>query len=123
MKKAEKQSSGKAHAIQDRSIGDRFMSVIIYVVFGAFAFICAYPFYYIFINSISDNTLSEKGAVILYPMGVHLKNYTDAFAIPGLMNAAMVSVARTVLGTLLVLFTSAFLGYMFTRSTLWKRKF
>lgn len=123
MKKTANTAPGNTRAIKDKNIGDRFISVIIYVAFGIYAFICAYPFYYIFINSISNNKLSEKGAVILYPMGVHFKNYTDAFAIPGLTNAAMVSVARTVLGTLLVLFTSAFLGYMFTRSTLWKRKF
>lgn len=123
MKKSIRTSSGKGRAKNKQSFGDRLLSVIIYLVFGIYAFICAYPFYYIFINSISNNTLSEKGAVILYPMGVHFKNYVDAFAIPGLSNATMISIARTVLGTLLVLFTSAFLGYMFTRATLWKRKF
>ena len=115
--------TGSSAIARGKAFGDRVMSVIIYVIYGIYAFICAYPFYYIFINSISNNKLSEKGAVILYPKGVHFKNYTDAFAIPGLMNAAMISVLRTVLGTLLVLFTSAFLGYMFTCQTMWGRKF
>lgn len=123
MKKTEKVSSAGAHAIKENSLGDRLLSVFVYIIFGLYAFICAYPFYYIFINSISNNKLSEKGAVVLYPMEIHFKNYADAFAIPGLSNAAMVSVARTVIGTLMVLLTSAFLGYMFTRATLWKRKF
>ncbi len=122
MKKKNPVSAKNANVIKERNLSDRLLSVIVYLVFGVYAFICAYPFYYILINSISDNKLSEKGAVIWYPMGIHFKNYTDAFAIPGLMNATMVSIARTVIGTLLVLFTSAFLGYMFTRETLWHRK-
>ena len=35
----------------------------------------------------------------------------------------MVSVSRTVIGTLLTVFASAFLGYMFTRNTMWRRRF
>ncbi|MDR0929377.1 MAG: carbohydrate ABC transporter permease [Oscillospiraceae bacterium] len=108
--------------LEDRSIGARLMDVIIYVVFGLYAFICIYPFYYIIINSLSDNKLSERGVVMFYPMQMHFQNYTDAFKIPGLLNATKNSVLRTVIGTVLVLFTSSFMGYMFTRETMWKRR-
>jgi ABC-type glycerol-3-phosphate transport system permease component len=47
----------------------------------------------------------------------------DAMKIPGLLDAAKISVARTLLGVLFTVLTAAFLGYMFTRETLWKRKF
>ncbi|MDR0898546.1 MAG: carbohydrate ABC transporter permease [Oscillospiraceae bacterium] len=108
--------------LEDRSIGSRIMDVLVYVVFGLYAFICIYPFYYIIINSLSDNKLSERGVVMFYPMQMHLQNYMDAFKIPGLANAAKNSVLRTVIGTVLVLFTSSFMGYMFTRDTMWKRR-
>ena len=49
----------------DKSVGDRIISVITYVVYALFAFVCVYPFYYIFINSISNNDLSKRGKVIL----------------------------------------------------------
>lgn len=43
--------------------------------------------------------------------------------IAGFFDAFKVSVARTVVGTIFAVVSSAFLGYMFTRNTLWGRKF
>lgn len=107
----------------DRSFSDRLISVITYVVYAIFAFVCIYPFYYIFINSISANNLSERGKVILYPMEIHFQNYINVTKIPGLLDAAKISVLRTVIGTALTVIVAGFLGYMFTRQTLWRRKF
>ena len=107
----------------DKSFGDRVISVVTYVVYAIFAFVCIYPFYYIFINSISANNLSERGKVIFYPMDIHFQNYINVAKIPGLLNAAKISVLRTVIGTALTVIVAGFLGYMFTRQTLWKRKF
>jgi len=105
-----------------QSAGDKVISVITYIVYAFFAFVCAYPFYYIIINSISSNSLSERGKVLFWPMEIHFKNYERMANIPGLMDAAKISVLRTVVGTLLTVMIAAFLGYMFTRDTMWKRK-
>lgn len=107
----------------DKSFGDRVISVITYVVYAIFAFVCVYPFYYIFINSISANNLSERGKVIFYPMEIHFQNYINVAKIPGLLNAAKISVLRTVIGTALTVIVAGFLGFMFTRETLWRRRF
>ena len=106
-----------------RSAGDRMISVITYIVYALFAFVCIYPFYYIFINSISANNLSERGKIILYPMEVHFSNYVTVANIPGLLDAAKISVLRTVIGTALTVIMAAFLGFMFTRQSLWHRRF
>ncbi len=106
-----------------RSAGDITISVITYIVYALFAFVCIYPFYYIFINSISANNLSERGKIILYPMEIHFKNYVNVMGIPGLLDAAKISVLRTIVGTALTVIVAAFLGFMFTRETLWKRRF
>ena len=106
-----------------RSFGDYVISFITYVVYAFFAFVCVFPFYYIIINSISANNLSEKGKVILYPMEIHFTNYKNLSNISGLSTAAYISVMRTLIGTVLIVIVAAFLGYMFTRETLWKRKF
>jgi len=106
-----------------RSVGDWLISIITYIVFTIFAFICIYPFYYIFINTISSNELSQRGLIIFWPKQIHFNNYVEALKIKGLMNAAMVSVSRTVVGTFFTVTASAFLGYMFTRESLWRRKF
>lgn len=104
------------------SLGDRMISVVTYLVYIFFAFVCAYPFYYIFINSISANDLSERGKILFWPQGVHFNNYAQVLKIPDLFTALKVSVERTVVGTIFTVIIAAFLGYMFTRETLWKRK-
>ncbi len=104
------------------SAGSRLFDVLNYTCFALFTLICIYPFYYIFINTISDNTLSARGLIILYPIGFHLDNYVQVLKIQGLALAALVSVSRTVLGASLTLFASAFVGYLVTKEKLWKRK-
>lgn len=104
------------------SLEDRIISIISYIIYTFFAFVCFYPFYYIFINSLSANDLSERGKVLFWIKGLHFKNYINVVKVPGLFDALKVSVARTAIGTLLTVAASAFLGFMFTRETLWKRK-
>lgn len=105
------------------STADKIINAITYIVYSIFAFVCAYPFYYIFINTISANNLSERGKVILWPKQVHFTNYIEVLKIPDLFQALKVSIARTVIGTAVTVIIAAFLGYMFTRETLWKRRF
>ena len=102
---------------------ERVISIVSYIIYSLFAFVCVYPFYYIFINTISANDLSEKGKVLLWPIGLHLSNYVNVLKIPDLFHSLWISVARTVVGTIFTVIVAAFLGYMFTRDTLWKRKF
>ena len=104
------------------SVGDKVVSVITYVVYSFFALVCVYPFYYVFINTISSNDLSKRGKIILYPREIHFENYKSVMDIPGLFHAFEISILRTVIGTILTVIVAAFLGYMFTRETLWKKK-
>ena len=94
-----------------------------YLVFIILTILCAYPFYYIIINSISANDASASGLVNFIPQGIHFKNYLDVFKLSGLPTAALVSVSRTVLGAACTVLASAFLGFMFTQEKMWHRKF
>ncbi|MBE5966147.1 MAG: carbohydrate ABC transporter permease [Lachnospiraceae bacterium] len=118
-----KDSIKKAYKVKNHSLSDRLLDIVNYTVFSLFAFVCVYPFYYIFINTISNNKISESGGVVWFPKGIHLQNYIDAFKIPGLGQAAFISISRTIIGTALTLIIAAFLGYMFTRETMFKRRF
>ena len=111
---------GKSHI--KRSFSDQLINVATYIVYAFFAFVCLFPFYYLIINSISANNLSERGKVIFWPQEIHFTNYKNLSTIPGLTDAALMSVLRTVVGTALTVIIAAFLGYMFTRDTMWKRK-
>ncbi len=117
---AEKMQVKKTHKKQDPV--DIVMSVITYIVYSFFAFVCVYPFYYIFINTISSNDLSGRGKITFWPKEIHFTNYVNVSHIPSLMDAFRVSLSRTVVGTILTVFASAFLGYMFSRETMWMRK-
>lgn len=101
---------------------DYVFHIINYTVFALLTLICAYPFYYLIINSISANDLSANGMINLIPKGIHLKNYMEVFKLSGLPAAMLVSVGRTVIGTACTVLASAYLGFMFTQERLWHRK-
>lgn len=101
---------------------DFIMQTLTYIIYTLFAFVCVYPFYYIFINTISNNEMSARGKITFLPKEIHFTNYINVSQIPDLMNAFKISLGRTIIGTVLTVFASAFLGYMFTRETMWKRK-
>lgn len=103
--------------------GGMVFTIVNYGVFVALAFICAYPFYYLIINSISSNDLAALGEVRWLPTGIHFSNYEQVFQLNGLPMAAVVSIGRTVIGTVATVLASAFLGFMFTQSRMWGRKF
>ena len=103
--------------------GDVAFNIVNYFVFGLFTLICIYPFYYILINSISDNHQSALGNVILWPVGVHFNNYVEVMKLKGIGRAALISVARTVGGTVCTVLASSVLGYLFTKKRMWGRRF
>lgn len=94
-----------------------------YAFFALFTLICIFPFYYLFINTISANDLSSRGLITLLPKGIHFSNYVQIFRLKGLLNAIFISASRTVIGTILTVVASAFLGFLFTKPQMWGRKF
>ncbi len=102
--------------------GDIVFNIFNYAFFGIFTLLCFLPFYYLFINTISDNELVTKGMILWYPKGIHFNNYLDVLRLRGLGTALLVSVARTVLGTALTIIGTSFLGYALTKQELWHRK-
>lgn len=96
--------------------------ILDYGFFIIFTILCIFPFYYIFINTISDNDLVRKGAINFIPRGIHFQNYISMFNVNDVGTALMVTVARTVLGTALMVLASAFVGYLVTKQEMWGRK-
>ena len=103
--------------------GSVVFNIINYTVFTLFVIICVFPFYYIFINTISDNDMCSKGQILLRPIGIHFTNYVQILKIKGLKQAAYISLMRTGLGTIGTLFGCSFLGYILSKKEMWMRKF
>jgi multiple sugar transport system permease protein/putative aldouronate transport system permease protein len=116
-------STAKVIHRRKRTPGEICFNIINYSVFGLFTLICIFPFYYLIINTISANNLSANGLVNFYPKGIHFNNYIEILKLKGLSQAALISVLRTVIGTVLTVMVSAFLGFMFTQQKMWGRKF
>ena len=98
-------------------------NIICGILFVLFALVCIFPFYYLFICTISDPRLVEVGQIVLYPEGLTLKNYQEVLKVQNLGNATLVTVARTVLGTGLSMFATSYLAYFFTKQEMFARKF
>lgn len=83
--------------------------------------LCAFPLYYIIVQSLSGSVVAGKG--ILIPYKFTFSNYGEVFKLEGLLSALGVSVARTVVGTSVTVLCCMLLGYLFTKKELPFRKF
>ncbi len=103
--------------------GDVAFNVINITVFALFTLLCIFPFYYLFINTISDNSLVSANQITLLPQGIHFDNYIALKDVNDFGNAVVVTVARTVIATSLMVVISAFAGYLTTKREMWHRSF
>ena len=103
--------------------GNIIFNILNYAFYAIFTLSCIFPFYYLFINTISDNDLVRKGQVTLLPKGINIQNYIAMLNVSDLGNAFIVSIARTLLGTALMVAATALVGYLVTKQELWHRKF
>ena len=94
-----------------------------YSFFIIFTISCIFPFYYLFINTISDAKLVSSGSINFIPRGINIQNYLALKNATDLGNAVLVSVTRTIFGTAIMVIASAFVGYLVTKKEMWGRKF
>ncbi len=102
------------------STSDKIFNGVVYVVMILLAFMCFYPFYYVFIYSISDPTLAQQGVTLL-PKGFSLINYQKVIQLDGIAQSFMISLARTVFGTAITVVACSFFAYLVTQN-LYARK-
>ena len=131
--------------VEKKSAGDICFDILNYTFFILFTLICVFPFYYLFINTVSDNGLIAKGLINFYPrtqygtnesgeavyhFGMQFKNYlalvtagaTKEKPINDLVMSFFVTIARTVIGTVVSTLASGFVGYLVTKQEMWHRK-
>lgn len=98
------------------------VQIILAVIFFIFTVLCIYPFYYVFVYSLSDAKAAAAGGFLLWPQHFTIYNYQCIAKLPGIAFAFLVSVSRTVLGTLITLFFSSMLAYSLMQPRLPARK-
>ncbi|MZQ85463.1 ABC transporter permease subunit [Paenibacillus sp. 5J-6] len=93
--------------LQNQKQKDILLDSMIYVVLFIIMLAMLYPFYYVVIVSFNKGSDSLLGGVYLWPRSVTVENYKTFLSDPNWFRAFLVTISRTVLGTMLgVLFTS-----------------
>lgn len=121
--KAEKAYAKKHKRKYKLTPGDIIFNILNYAFFGIFTISCIFPFYYIFINTVSNRSAVARGDVTLYPIGFNLQNYADILKANDVFRAFGVSFARTLIGTVLMVIATGFIAYLVTKQEMWHRKF
>jgi multiple sugar transport system permease protein/putative aldouronate transport system permease protein len=93
-----------------------------HIFFIAFTLACIFPFYYLFINTISNNDLVGRGVINFIPKGIQFQNYISIMNAYELRNSVLVTLGRTIIGTALMVAASGFVGYLVTKKEMWGRK-
>lgn len=102
---------------------DVIFDAVNYFLLSLIAFAALYPFYYVLLASFNEGYNTAKGGMYLWPRAFTLNNYAFFLRDPRWTNAFLISVARTVLGTVLgVLFTSL-VAYGLSKPYLMLRRF
>lgn len=98
--------------------------VIINGIFLLLIFLVSfYPFYYIFINSLNQGMDAAMGGIYLLPRQFTFDNYREFLSDPKWLTASCVSVARTVIGTLITVLCTCVFAFSLSHKDLVFRKF
>lgn len=105
------------------SLGSKVFDTINILFMLLIIFICFYPFWYVFVVSINDNSISSYVNVIVWPEVVTMKNYQVVFTSPLLVSGFKIAIFRTLIGTILSVVLSGGMAYALSRKELVGRQF
>lgn len=96
--------------------------IILVIVFGLLALITLYPFYNVLILSVSNTISVAKHSPYLLPYVFDTTGYKTILGDPNFLNAVLVSVFVTVIGTTVNMFLSVTGAYVLSKKQLIGRK-
>ena len=104
-------------AIQ-RSRAERIGNGVFYILLVLLCIVTLYPFYYVLCYSVSEGAEAAAKVVTVYPRGFTMDNYDAVFRDKNLGSAFIVSVLRTVIGTVGTLIVTSIAAYALSRKNL-----
>lgn len=109
--------------MRKKTIGDRIFDTLNVIFMLIIVFATLYPFINSAAISLNDANDTTKGGITFYPRVFTLRNYELIFTNPKIYNAYLVTVARTVIGTLSGLLFTSMLAFGMAHSNLKGKKF
>lgn len=105
------------------STPEKILQVLIYIIVIALCFSIILPCLNILALAFNDGTDAARGGVYFWPRMFTLDNFIEVFKNGELISAYKITIARTVLGTLLSLFLLTLSAYVLKNKTLPGRTF
>lgn len=107
--------------------GSLAIDIVNYILLGFIFIAMVYPIYYIIILSFSNGMDAAKGGIFLWPRTFTLDNYITAFTNKYLFKSYVVTILRTLLGTIVSVVMMALMAYALAEKRLpgrrWISKF
>lgn len=113
----------KRYSKRNSSLGDRIFDICNYTFMIVLMILTLYPIWNTLAVSFNDANDSIKGGIYLWPRVWSLNNYEYVFKEATIFHATMISVLRTVIGTVATVFCSAMVAYTISRQEYVLRKF
>lgn len=104
------------------SFSDRLFLSLIYALLILMAFVMLYPFWNSIVISFNAGSDTTLGGITFWPRQFTLENYSVVFQDKRLMSGFLISVLRTVIGTVLSIVCTAVFAYGMSKKQLMGRK-
>lgn len=98
--------------------GERLFYIINGFILLLIGFLAAYPFWNIFVVSFNEGRDAMRGSIYFWPRKFSLEAYRAIFNESNLMHSTYVSIARTLLGTVVGVVCTAILAYLLSNREL-----
>ncbi len=106
-----------------KSAGDRIIQIIIYIILIGLCIVILVPCLNVLALSFNDGADSAKGGIYLWPRAFTLDNYIEVFSDGKIMDAYVITIARTIVGTGLTLIVTSLAAFALKHKDLPGRKF
>jgi putative aldouronate transport system permease protein len=108
---------------QRRTAEDRIISLTVGIIMSVVFLVTVYPFWYSLVLSFNEGTDALRGGIYFWPRIFTLDNYNAVFGIDYVYTAFLVTVARTLLGTVLAVMFTGLFAFACSHARLMFRKF
>ena len=108
---------------RDSTLGDKIFDICNYTFLTCLMIVTLYPFLNTLAVSLNAASDSIKGGIYLWPRQLSWENYKYVFKEASIYHATLISVLRTVVGTIVTVFGSAMVAYTLSRKEYVLRKF
>lgn len=105
------------------SSGDRAFNIFNYAFMILFSIVTLYPFLNVLAISLNDSVDTVRGGITILPREFTFDNYIQILKTDSLITSALMSVLRTVVGTITGIISTGMVAYVISREDFIARKF